>query len=64
MIRPDNLQERIEKKLGCSIEEYFEKRLRLAEEFEGCEIETPNPLVELDWDELDYIGEYLQNKTA
>lgn len=54
------MKERIEKKLGCTIEEYIKKRLEFLNEYKGLEIETPNPLVNLDADELDFLGEYLK----
>ena len=56
------MKERIEKKLGCTIEEYFNNRAAMFGEHDGeidCE---DNPLTELDYDELDYITEYIMQK--
>ena len=55
------MKERIEEKLGCSIEEYFKKRLELFDKYEGLEIEIPNPLVGLEWEELDFIDNYIRH---
>lgn len=53
------MKERIEKKLGCSIEEYFKKREELFAKLEGLEGEVYNPLVELETEELDFLSDYV-----
>lgn len=56
------MRKRIEKKLGCTIEEYFDKRAVMFGKYLGevdCE---DNPLTELDYDELDYITDYVMKK--
>ncbi len=54
------MKERIEKKLGCTIEEYLTKREEMFSEFDteaDCEV---NPLAEmLTYEELDYLTEYV-----
>ena len=63
-IGDDTMKERIEKKLGCSIEEYFKKRDELFESLKGpegevFEGEVYNPLVELETEELDFLSDYV-----
>ncbi len=56
------MKERIEKKLGCTIDEYFDKRAAMFGKFDGETDCEDNPLTELDYDELDYLTEYVMQK--
>lgn len=58
------MKEQIEKKLGCSIEEYYKRRYRMnrmcAEN--GGECEIPSLPKDITFEELDFIEAYLLNR--
>ena len=51
----------IEKKLGCTIEEFKAKLDAHMEEYKDCETEYRMLPDSLTYDELDYLGEYMDN---
>jgi len=56
------MKERIEAKLGCTIEEQFKRLEALHNEYSDREIEMVNPLEVLTWEELDFVEDYINSK--
>ena len=53
------MKERIERKLGCTIKEAFEKDAEAMKPYVNFEVEHVNFLDSLDVEELDYIEEHI-----
>ena len=60
------MKERIEKKLGCTIEEYYKQSRRTTLECieKGVGAEVKSALTLLDDDEFDFVEEYIKNMVA
>ena len=56
------MKERVEKKLGCTIEEFFARRSALCEKYKDFEIELPldEGFLSLDDEETDFMMEYTE----
>ena len=64
--RGDPMREQIEKKLGCSIDEYYRKRGEMNRQciMNGCESEIPSMVNLLTPEEMDYIVDYFESKVS
>ena len=58
------MKERIEQKLGCTIEEYINRKHEVFKKYEGYEADGDLTFPELTIEELDFITEYLKQKIA
>lgn len=58
------MKERIEAKLGCTIEEYIKREQEFLEKYGDSEADWDDPFYKLDYDEIDFYEEYTKNMPA